>query len=117
MTEEQLNAFKRSAERRGISLEEVLSEANDNSSMNGKSINTSGCSSCRAAKEARLAAKIAKAIINPDADQQLIDNRLNICKGCPFLTKIVGIDQCEKCSCLISLKAKLKDEKCPEGKW
>ncbi len=48
-----------------------------------------------------------------------------ICRDCPAKRsefKILWItifkkDQCSKCKCIIELKIKLKDEKCPLGKW
>lgn len=49
------------------------------------------------------------------ADDKLADQRLNICKECPFYISLTH--QCKKCGCIMNLKTKLKDAKCPVGKW
>jgi hypothetical protein len=42
-------------------------------------------------------------------------NRLSICRGCPFLSykKMV----CTDCGCHVKNKAKFKTEDCPQGYW
>lgn len=42
-----------------------------------------------------------------------VQARLAICAGCPFLQET----RCSACGCFIALKAGLKAEKCPKGKW
>ena len=49
-----------------------------------------------------------------DAQQKV---RVKICKECPYIRKRVGVDICFFCTCVISLKTKLKTEKCPIEKW
>ena len=41
--------------------------------------------------------------------------RLDICNACEELFKLTK--QCKKCGCVMTLKAKLKEAKCPLGKW
>lgn len=40
--------------------------------------------------------------------------RKEICKACP---KLMVTRQCGECLCFIDFKTKLKQEKCPLGKW
>jgi hypothetical protein len=49
------------------------------------------------------------------ADQETIDNRLKVCDGCEFLHPVTK--QCKQCGCLTIAKARLKNQKCPIGKW
>jgi len=39
--------------------------------------------------------------------------RLDICKTCPLFEN----NRCRKCGCFLQAKARIKNEKCPEGKW
>jgi hypothetical protein len=48
-------------------------------------------------------------------DKEEAANRLDICKGCPFLIKATV--QCKKCGCFMKAKTKLKQAVCPEGQW
>ena len=41
--------------------------------------------------------------------------RLDICKKCDLFQKDTGL--CKKCLCVMKLKTKLKNAKCPIGKW
>lgn len=41
--------------------------------------------------------------------------RLAYCKVCPHLNKTFYV--CGKCGCYMVLKVKLKNAKCPVGKW
>ncbi len=51
----------------------------------------------------------------PRSDQELIEQRLAICKVCPaFRPKT---QRCSKCGCFMQLKSTLKQAKCPIGKW
>lgn len=43
------------------------------------------------------------------------DERLKLCEGCPSLVK--STKQCGECWCFVQLKTKLKQEKCPLDKW
>lgn len=42
-------------------------------------------------------------------------SRLSICDSCPEFLKYTK--QCKKCGCVMPMKAKLKDAKCPIGSW
>ncbi len=44
-------------------------------------------------------------------------DRLAICKSCPYMKKKLTGSYCELCGCIIKIKAKMPDEKCPVGKW
>lgn len=50
-----------------------------------------------------------------EEDKALVEKRLEICKGCPFLIQLTT--QCKKCGCIMSAKTKLKYSECPIGKW
>lgn len=57
-------------------------------------------------------------MLNPNTeyvDKQISEERLDICKSCPFLVKATS--QCQKCGCFMHLKTKLEKAKCPIGKW
>lgn len=61
----------------------------------------------------------------------IYDHRMTICDQCPFKKKITGTcgtfamrdkvvyngEEKELCGCIVSDKAKYRDEKCPLGKW
>lgn len=47
--------------------------------------------------------------------QQLKEERLEICRSCPFYRK--KTHQCVKCGCFMDLKTQLADAYCPIGKW
>ena len=47
------------------------------------------------------------------ADKDVIQARIEHCNGCEFLAD----NRCSQCGCFIALKAGLKIEKCPKGKW
>jgi hypothetical protein len=48
-------------------------------------------------------------------DTRISDERLDICKACPFYLK--ATTQCKKCGCVMPLKVRLETAVCPEGKW
>lgn len=48
-------------------------------------------------------------------DNKTATERYQICSQCPELTE--HTKQCKKCLCFMVLKTKLKDAKCPIGKW
>lgn len=43
------------------------------------------------------------------------EKRINVCLSCEDLIKLTR--QCKRCGCFMNLKTKLKDAKCPIGKW
>ncbi len=47
-------------------------------------------------------------------DQDVLDIRWNICKGCEFLTES---NKCQKCGCFMKVKHKFAYASCPVGKW
>ena len=49
------------------------------------------------------------------ADDELAERRMEICRACPFYVALTH--QCRKCGCIMNLKTKIRDAKCPEGKW
>lgn len=57
-------------------------------------------------------------LLNPKTikiDESHAGERLAICLECPELIKVVN--QCKKCGCFMEWKTKLKEAKCPLGKW
>ena len=46
-------------------------------------------------------------------DQDIIDKRWDICKGCEFLNN----DKCDKCGCFMKVKTRVATARCPIGKW
>ena len=46
-------------------------------------------------------------------DQEVIDKRWDICKGCEFLNN----NKCEKCGCFMKIKTRVATARCPIGKW
>ena len=47
-------------------------------------------------------------------DDEVINKRLEICRGCEYLTKS---NRCKKCGCFMKIKARLSTASCPIGKW
>lgn len=45
----------------------------------------------------------------------LKNSRLKICHACPEFNKTTT--QCNKCGCIMSIKAIIKKTECPLGKW
>jgi len=43
------------------------------------------------------------------------NDRMSICLSCPHLS--TKIYQCDECGCFMKAKTKLKNAKCPLGKW
>jgi len=57
-------------------------------------------------------------IINPNEEKvsdEEASKRFSICEECPELIKITK--QCKQCGCFMKMKVKLKEAKCPIGKW
>jgi hypothetical protein len=50
------------------------------------------------------------------ARSNVIADRRDICNNCDKVTKGL-INTCSLCSCVISEKTRLAEEKCPLGKW
>lgn len=48
-------------------------------------------------------------------EESIKDERMSICKQCPFFIKITG--QCSKCGCIMEAKTRLPHAECPEDKW
>ena len=46
-------------------------------------------------------------------DQDIIDKRWDICKGCEFLNN----NKCDKCGCYMKVKTHIATSRCPIGKW
>ena len=59
----------------------------------------------------------AKSIVSGDdpINQEEIFNRISICNSCEFFIKEDG--RCVKCGCFIKLKARMRSQNCPIGKW
>jgi len=49
------------------------------------------------------------------AQKKTYERRYDICKKCPRFNKY--LQQCKECYCIIPLKARLQNVKCPLGKW
>jgi len=49
------------------------------------------------------------------APKEISTNRLSICESCEHLMNVTR--QCRKCFCIVDAKTKLRNAKCPEGKW
>jgi hypothetical protein len=57
-------------------------------------------------------------LLDPDAritDQEAVDKRYNICKGCEHFVKLTT--QCTQCGCIMKVKTTLLHAECPVGKW
>ena len=52
--------------------------------------------------------------LQPRSEKSLADQRMDICKQCPFFSKK---QTCKKCGCIMRLKTTLKNAKCPVGQW
>ena len=48
---------------------------------------------------------------------EFTDDRVRICQKCEFNYWIKRTLWCSICKCFIPAKARVKDEKCPKGKW
>ena len=47
-------------------------------------------------------------------DEDVVNRRWDICKGCPELT---ASDRCKKCGCFMKVKTHIATSRCPIGKW
>jgi hypothetical protein len=54
-----------------------------------------------------------------NSTQEVIDMRLDICKGCELWDSqaLNGTGRCRKCGCSTWAKIRMATEKCPIGKW
>lgn len=52
---------------------------------------------------------------NNHIDDESANMRMAICEECPMLLK--ATKQCKECGCFMKLKVRLKNAKCPIGKW
>jgi len=54
-----------------------------------------------------------------NSTQEVIDMRLDICKGCELWDSqaLKGTGRCRKCGCSTWAKIRMATEKCPIGKW
>lgn len=73
-------------------------------------------------KKMKLAAETAKDVAKDAiqgneilATDEEKENRMNVCRGCPYFVK--GHNRCNQCGCFMKLKTELKSAKCPIGKW
>jgi len=68
-----------------------------------------------------LAGRFGKSAINhakdgfKKVDDDLYNQRIEICKGCEFFN--AESDRCKKCGCFLKIKASWNSEKCPLDKW
>jgi hypothetical protein len=46
---------------------------------------------------------------------EIYKTRIDLCLECEHLVK--KVNQCKKCGCFMSVKAKLPHAECPVGKW
>lgn len=79
-----------------------------------------GCEGC--IQKARAAGKVVKAVAGISlAREETIEDRGSKCRGCEFALPCKHRPErkckCGECGCLITLKIRLKNEKCPIGKW
>lgn len=49
------------------------------------------------------------------AKEDLVKQRLEVCKQCPEFTKLSR--QCKLCGCFMDLKAKILEAECPQNLW
>ena len=71
-----------------------------------------------AASAARAAKNFAKAGFKTVSDEKY-EERLSICKACPFWNSkgFGSTGQCMKCGCATKAKLRLATEECPDKKW
>jgi hypothetical protein len=47
----------------------------------------------------------------------MVNKRKEICLKCENIKKVLGINTCSKCGCIINIKVEILNTNCPEGKW
>lgn len=62
-----------------------------------------------------IALKIIRGELPKLGDGELAKERLKICEECPEFKRLMR--QCDLCGCLMDLKAKLIEARCPVNKW
>ena len=50
-------------------------------------------------------------------NNKLYTSRYTYCKDCIYKEKILGINYCSLCGCLLKDKLRVEDEHCLNGKW
>lgn len=45
------------------------------------------------------------------------EERFKVCMSCPFISTKSKFGVCRQCGCLVYLKTKIINTKCPKGKW
>jgi len=48
---------------------------------------------------------------------EFVEDRIELCNSCEYKTSALGVDVCNKCGCVIYLKARMKNAECPMNKW
>lgn len=81
------------------------------------------CSTCKFPGATKQLANVSLSLFNVvtqaiktgeiRASNQVVEDRINICGECEYLKT----NRCSECGCFIALKAGLKSESCPKGKW
>ncbi len=53
------------------------------------------------------------------ATDELAKQRIDICRACAErgVVPVANTEFCKVCGCVIPLKVKLQQSKCPQGKW
>ena len=83
-----------------------------------------GCCGRAYPKLGQMALTVAKAIIDETKsivsgddpiDQDTINKRIEVCNSCEFFVKEDG--RCIKCGCFMQIKASMRSQTCPIGKW
>lgn len=81
------------------------------------------CENCKFPSVAKQATNLTLSLFNvvtqaiktgkTRASNEEVEQRLSVCHTCPYRKE----NRCTECGCFIALKAGLKAEKCPKGKW
>lgn len=83
-----------------------------------------GCCSGDYPKLGQMASTFAKAIVDETKyivsgsgllNQDEVNKRIEVCNSCEFFVK--DDKRCIKCGCFIKIKARMRSQKCPIGKW
>lgn len=56
-------------------------------------------------------------VLKPEEIQEIVEERREICNGCPHKTKMLKIEVCGKCHCPILSKTNSPLNSCPLKKW
>ena len=74
-----------------------------------------GCCGKTVEKVKHIATGFAKLALDIDRDMAL--KRIRICKDCDKIHWLGRTLWCSICKCFIPAKARVKNEKCPKGRW